>query len=120
VTAAPGTPNLKGIAFIPNPSVLTVAMGNVTLVLSIEGQGIIGNSTIDNLTLQPGDNHFPINSIVETAKILSALVDGHVNLTITGNSSVYNGQHLTYYEKALAGNVLYLDLNVEQILKDSA
>jgi hypothetical protein len=26
LTAAAGTPNLKGIAYIPNPSVITVAM----------------------------------------------------------------------------------------------
>ena len=46
--------------------------------------------------------------------------DGHVTLEITGNSSVYNGEHLVYYEKALAANVLHLDMNVGQILKDSA
>ena len=95
-------------------------MGNVTLILSIEGTGVVGNATILDLTLKPGDNHFPINSIVETGKIVSALKDGHVTLQITGNSSIYNGQHLEYYEKALAANVLHLDMNVAQILKDSA
>jgi len=95
-------------------------MGNVTLILSIAGTGIVGNATINDLTLRPGDNHFPINSIVETGKIISSMKDGHVTLEITGNSSVYNGEHLVYYEKALAANVLHLDMNVGQILKDSA
>lgn len=120
VTAAAGTPNLKGIAFIPNPSVITVAMGNVTLILSIEGVGVVGNSTINDLTLKPGDNHFPINSMVEIPKIAGALKEGFVTLEITGNSSIYNGQHLVYYEKALSANVLHLNLNVGQILRDSA
>merc|ERR1711977_523229 len=71
--ATPGTPNLRGNAFIPNPSLMTIELGN-----------------------------------------------GKVNMTIIGQTSIRNGEHLTYYEKALKSNVLVLEMNVQQILADSA
>lgn len=119
-SVAAGQPNLKGFAFIPNPSVLTVAMGNVTLSLSTSA-GVVGTSTVPDMTIRPGNNSLPMTAIVnQTALITSLDKSGKVNLTITGTSSVYNGQHLTYYEKALSSNVLTLEMNVLQILSDSA
>ncbi|KAE8442982.1 hypothetical protein EG329_002445 [Mollisiaceae sp. DMI_Dod_QoI] len=121
LSAPAGQPNLQGFAFIPNPSVLTVAMGNVTLSLSTELAGIVGTSTVPDMTIRPGNNSLPMTAVVnQTALIASLDKSGKVNVTITGTSSVYNGQHLTYYEKALASNVLVLEMNVLQILSDSA
>jgi hypothetical protein len=70
------------------------------------------------MTLVPGNNTLPMTGILDQTKILSSLnqTTGIVKLTITGNSSTYNGQHLTYYEKALQSNVLTLDMNVYAIL----
>jgi len=115
-----GVPNLKGNAFIPNPSPLTIDMGNVTLILSTEKAGVVGNSTILNFTLKPGDNSLPMFGIIEQPKVISSMdKNSIVELLIVGNSSVYNGQHLTYYEKALASNKLSLKMNVQQVLSDS-
>jgi len=114
-----GVPNLKGNAFVPNPSPLTIEMGNVTLILSTEKEGVVGNSTILNFTLKPGDNSLPMTGIIEQPKVIDSMVNGIVELLIVGNSSVYNGQHLTYYEKALASNKLSLKMNVQQVLSDS-
>jgi hypothetical protein len=62
-----------------------------------------------------------MTAIVDQPKIISSLDSaGLVTMTITGTSAVYNGQHLTYYEAALASNVLSLQMNVVQILADSA
>ncbi|KAK2629504.1 hypothetical protein QTJ16_000324 [Diplocarpon rosae] len=120
-SAAAGTPNLVGNAQIPNPSLMTIALGNVTLELSTEAQGVVGNATIQNFTLRPGANTMPMSAIIDQGKVLVSLNEaGKVNMTIAGTGSVYNGQHLTYYEKALASNVLVLEMNVRQILADSA
>lgn len=124
LSAPAGQPNLQGFAFIPNPSVLTVAMGNVTLSLSTETAGVttvVGVSTVPDMTIRPGNNSLPMTAVMNTTAIVASLdPSGLVNVTITGNSSVYNGEHLTYYEKALSSNVLVLEMNVLQILKDSA
>jgi len=121
LTAPAGTVNLKGIAFIPNPSLMTIAMGNVTLTLSTASAGVVGNATIENMTLVPGDNNLPLYAITDQIKIASSmdLKTGIVELSIEGKDAIYNGQHLTYYEKALASNKLTLNMNVQQVIADS-
>jgi len=120
LTAPAGAVNLQGTAFIPNPSLMTIAMGNVTLILSTAKEGVVGTSFINDMTIVPGDNNFPMTAITNQSLIAQSLdANGHVEMFITGNSSVYNGQHLTYYEKALASNKLSLDMNIAQILADS-
>jgi hypothetical protein len=120
ITAAAGEPNLSGFAFIPNPSVITVAMGNVTLILSTAEAGVVGNTTINDFTLVPGNNSLPMTGIINQTLITQSLnKTGFVTLSIMGQSAIYNGQHLTYYEKPLANNILSLDMNVAQVLQDS-
>lgn len=120
LTAAAGEPNLHGYAYVPNPSIITVAMGNVTLQLSTEKEGVVGTTTINDMTLVPGNNTLPMfGTVNQTALALSMNSSGFVTLSIIGNSSVYNGQHLTYYEKALSANALSLDMNVKQVILDS-
>jgi hypothetical protein len=118
-TATPGEPNLKGFAYIPNPSVITVALGNVTLTMST-AKGVVGNATINDMTLVPGNNTLPMSGIIDQTLIAASLnSSGFVTLSIAGQSAIYNGQHLTYYEKPLMTNVLSLDMNVLQVLADS-
>lgn len=120
LTAPPGEPNLSGFAYIPNPSLITIAMGNVTLSLATAAAGVIGNATILEMTVVPGNNTLPLTAIVDQDKVISSMdKNGFVDMIITGTSSVYNGQHIPYYEKALASNVLHLSMNIEQILADS-
>lgn len=120
LTAPAGEPNLSGFAYIPNPSVITVAMGNVTLSLATASAGVVGNSTILNMTIAPGNNTLPMTAIIDQTKVISSMdSEGFVEMLITGTSSIYNGQHITYYEKALAANQLSLKMNVKQILADS-
>ncbi|KAH8774996.1 hypothetical protein F5882DRAFT_299593 [Hyaloscypha sp. PMI_1271] len=120
-SAKAGEPNLKGFAYIPNPSVITVALGNVTLTLSTAKAGVVGNTTINDMTLVPGNNILPMTGIVDQVLIASSLnATGWVTLSIQGESAIYNGQHLTYYEAPLKSNVLSLDMNIVQVLADSA
>jgi len=120
VSAPAGVPNLHGFAYIPNPSVMTIAMGNVTLSLATAKAGIVGNSTIYDMTLKPGNNTLTMTGTLNQTLITESLnKTGFVDLIITGQSAVYNGQHLTYYEKALQSNQLTLSMNVFQVLADS-
>lgn len=48
----------------------------------------------------------------------STYKDGMLPVRIVGNSSIYNGQHLTYYEKALQQNVQSVTLNVGAALAE--
>ncbi|KAL4891225.1 hypothetical protein BDV59DRAFT_203670 [Aspergillus ambiguus] len=112
--------NSAGTVLIPNPSVITIAMGNVTLDLSVDGTAI-GQSFLNNLVLKPGDNQLPMTAKVDQTALAGMLENYKeknyiVPVQITGNSSVYNGQHLTYFETALAANQLNVDLNVLEIL----
>jgi len=121
--ATPGTPNLRGNAFIPNPSLMTIEMGNVSLTISVPVKGVptvVGNATILNFKIVPGDNKLPMFGIIDNAKVLPALVGGKVNMTIIGQTAIRNSEHLTYYEKALQSNVLMLEMNVAQVLADSS
>jgi hypothetical protein len=118
ISAKAGEPNLSGFAYIPNPSVITVAMvsprfgsdalnlylvlilvkGNVTLTLATLKAGVVGNTTINDMTLVPGNNTLPMTGIIDQALVTESLnSSGFVTLSITGQSAIYNGQHLTYY-----------------------
>jgi hypothetical protein len=99
LTAKPGKPNLSGFAYIPNPSNMTIVMGNVTLSLSTAKEGIVGNSTINNMTLVPGNNTLPMTGIMDQTAVLASMdtKTGFVELEIVGTSAVYNGEHLVYY-----------------------
>ncbi|KAA8576003.1 hypothetical protein MFRU_033g00340 [Monilinia fructicola] len=119
LTALSG-PNLSGYAYIPNPSDMTIVMGDVTMQLSTAA-GVIGNATIENMTLVPGNNTLPMTGTMDQTKVISSMdtKTGIVELNIVGQSSIYKGEHLVYYERALASNNLSLALNVKQVIADS-
>jgi hypothetical protein len=74
----------------------------VTLSLETLKGGIVGNATILNLTIAPGNNSLPMTAVVDQTKVLGSMdSDGFVDMVITGTSSVYNGQHITYYVRIL-------------------
>ncbi|KAF4636869.1 hypothetical protein G7Y89_g1200 [Cudoniella acicularis] len=117
----PTTPNVQGSAYIPNPSVMTIELGNVTLSISTAKVGVVGTGYIENMTLVPGNNTLPMTAILNQTLILASTdtTTGIAVLEITGQSCVYNGVHLTYYEKALSQNVLTLSMNVLRVIADS-
>ena len=112
--------NLIGNITIPNPSVMTLDLGNVTMSLAVDGISI-GYTLIPNLVLVPGDNKVAMQSKVDQLQIITLIKSKYNNavipLDIVGNSSVANGEHLTYYEAAIKSNTIRLDLNVGPALK---
>ena len=105
---------------IPNPSVLTLDLGNVTMNLGVAGKPI-GYALLPDLVLRPGQNTVPMQARVEQATlitmILSTYKDGVLPLEIVGNSSVKGETHLSYYEEAIKANTIKLDLNAAPALK---
>jgi hypothetical protein len=90
-------------------------MGQVVQNLYVDGQ-FIGNNTFPNLTLNPGNNTIGFTGIAEQNAVLKLISTKYTNgilpVTIIGNSSVYNGQHLPYFEAALSSLALQTELNV--------
>ena len=111
-----------GMVYIPNPTVMTLSMGNVTFSNHIQGT-YIGISTLENLVLAPGNNTVPMRSVINqtivATKLATDFKNGLVPVDITGNSSVYNGQHLPYFEKALQALTNNITLNVGEALANA-
>lgn len=70
----------------------------MTLDISTEQEGVIGNATVNDFTLKPGNNELPMSAFVnETLALKSMQPDGMVDLMIIGQTSVNNGVHLPYF-----------------------
>jgi hypothetical protein len=142
--------NMIGTVYIPNPSVMTITMvsystqpksskfedkpspqkknhqnnsshqGTVTFNNYVQGD-YIGNTTISDLVLVPGNNTVPMRSIIDQAavikKVVASFPDGLLPIDIIGHSSVYKGENLPYFEKALAASTEHITLDVGEKLK---
>lgn len=97
----------------------------MTLNVAVNGTAI-GQSYLNNLTLQPGSNIIPLRSTINQTEVISlisgtkaAYPSGVIPLTIVGNSSVYNGVEIPYFTEALSTTPLTTDMNVTQVLINS-
>ncbi|PYH99991.1 hypothetical protein BO71DRAFT_312932 [Aspergillus ellipticus CBS 707.79] len=114
--------NAKGTVYLPNPSVITIPAGNLTLDLSVN-KTAIGQVFINNLIIHPGNNTVPMTANISeltVAGMLSSYPGFIIPVDITGNSSVYNGQVLPYITDALASLTLTTQLNVSKALGGSS
>jgi hypothetical protein len=104
-----------GTVYIPNPSVMTLDLGNVTMNLAIDSTPI-GYALLPDLVLKPGNNTVPMQAHVQPLVVFDLVSRKYKNaivpLDIVGNSSVSDGTHLMYYEEAIKGNTVRVDLNV--------
>ncbi|KNG84320.1 hypothetical protein ANOM_008319 [Aspergillus nomiae NRRL 13137] len=92
--------NLIANATLPNPSVMTLEIGTTVLDLK-SGDLVIGNATIDNLVLKPGNHSSPVHGIMDLKVLLKNLVpilqtqassikNGYLTLDTVGKSVVYD------------------------------
>jgi len=99
--------NLHGFVSIPNPSVLTLEIGNATFN-TLFNDSSIGLATIPNMYLIPGDNSLPIRANVSQLAVLSAVTsepycaNGTLPLQFVGESVINHGQYLSYFEQGLS------------------
>lgn len=71
--------------------------------MTTASQGVIGNATILDFTLRPGDNNIPMAAFINQTLVLKSMdaATGMIDLTIIGTSAVFNGEHITYYVSPL-------------------
>ncbi|ROV97462.1 hypothetical protein VPNG_08682 [Cytospora leucostoma] len=103
--------NFQGIFTLPNKSPLSLGMGNLTLN-TWSGDVLIGTATVFDVYLKPGENTIPFTGqilidalLINTKDILAiqtpTLAKGYLELGISFNSTIINGEHITYLEEAL-------------------
>lgn len=72
----------------------------------------IGYGTLYNVVLYPGNNTLPFTGSLNLKTLIqnivpiiksesSALLDGNLGLSASGNSTIYDGYHIPYYEDIL-------------------
>lgn len=109
---------LSADVFLPNPSVLTLEMGTVTLNLFVDGTQI-GTSILDDVVLPPGGATFNMHGESDTQlvfKLLNKYPKLILPVDITGNKSVVNGVEIPYFGEVLASNTLHTDMNLKAAL----
>ena len=96
--------------------------GNLTFDLAVDGESI-GTSRVNDVVLRPGDNEYDMASVVELGTIAKSVFtkyqDLKVPIEITGKSSVYHGEELTYFSASLAANTLKVEMNLMDGLGDT-
>ncbi|KAE8381650.1 hypothetical protein BDV26DRAFT_278645 [Aspergillus bertholletiae] len=121
--------NLRGTATLPNHSVVTFALGNVTLDLKTANI-VVGQGYLDNVVLSPGNNTMPLRATLSIKTVLENLVDilgaqatalmnGKLEISASGNSTVYNGKHIPYFEEVLNNLTLTAQVPILTILRET-
>jgi hypothetical protein len=118
----PDGANAYGNVTIPNPSVMTMELGNVSFDMTVNGL-FIGNATMPDLTLRPGNNSYPIHVTSNQTRVAGIIQEpryhcGVFPVDIGNGTSVYNGRVLPYYTAALKANKLQTILNVTDALNE--
>ncbi|CAF9913769.1 MAG: hypothetical protein HETSPECPRED_001655 [Heterodermia speciosa] len=116
--------NLIGQIYIPNPSVMTLEMGNLTLTTHISNTTLsLGITHLTNLVLRPGNNTLPMRSTINQTLVVSSLLsgrypDGVLPVDIGVQSVERGGVRLGYFEEALRGVRLGVRLDVGRALRE--
>ena len=121
--------NLIGNATLPNPSVLTIEIG--TIVLDIKsGDLLIGNATLKDLTIKPGDNVHPLTGVLDLTTILtnlkevlvsqaSAIKNGSLSLDTIARSVTYNDTLVPYYTDVMSQLTLTANVALADLIKNT-
>jgi hypothetical protein len=91
---------------------------------------LIGEGTIKNATIAPGNNTVNFAGVIDYSTLLSniesilnveadALLRGNLAVVSSGNSTIYNGTHISYYETILNNMTLAAEMPVAQLLVGS-
>ncbi|KAF3018872.1 hypothetical protein E8E14_008466 [Neopestalotiopsis sp. 37M] len=120
--------NLIGNFTLPNWSPLTMGLGNLTFN-ALAGDTIIGNVTILNVELPPGNSTRSFRGQIfldvlvgNLGKIISsqasAITTGNILVGISGNSSTVDGEHISYLEDVLNNVRIDTEVPIIQALGD--
>ncbi|RAH40654.1 DUF3712 domain-containing protein [Aspergillus brunneoviolaceus CBS 621.78] len=103
--------NLLANATLPNPSAMTLEIGTTTLNL-YSNTLLVGNVTLDNLTLTPGNHSTPVRGVFDLGKVITnlgrvlrdqraAIKRGYLDLTTVGTDVTYDGVQVPYYTEVM-------------------
>ncbi|KAJ5465470.1 hypothetical protein N7530_009257 [Penicillium desertorum] len=126
LSKAPDGALLEAVLDLPNPSLATIEMGDLTLNLYV-GPVLIGEVFIPNVTFTPGPNVVSSRIYLDTRKIISnittiiqsqkdLLYRGKLGVRVSGKSTVSNGENLAYFENALSKLQLYSMIPLFRVL----
>lgn len=108
---------------------LTLEIG--TIVLDIySGDLVIGNATLNDVMLVPGENTFPLKGVLDLTTVLgnlsevlksqaAALKNGSLSLKTITRSVVWNGTEVPYYTKTMHELPLTAVVGIADILKNT-
>ncbi|OGE49874.1 hypothetical protein PENARI_c019G06370 [Penicillium arizonense] len=123
--------NLIANLTLPNPTALSFEVGTITLDLkSGDTDLIIGNATVDNVTLRPGNNTFPLKGVLDLKTVISnltevissqssSLMNGNLALTAMTRTIVSNGTLIPYYTNVLSQLPLVANVGIGDVLKNT-
>lgn len=108
---------------IPNPSVLTLALGDVFVDMYVNGT-LIANATLPSLELTPGNNTYAMEATTNQTQVALLLQQpeyhcGVLPVEIAGNRSVFDGQVLPYYTGALQSATMRTDFDIRPTLEEA-
>lgn len=121
--------NLIGNASLPNPSVLTLDIG--TIVLDVKsGDLVIGNATLKDITIKPGDNVFPLTGILDIHTMVAnlrevlasqakAIATGNLALDTVTRSVTWNGELVPYYTDVMKQLTLTANVPIADLVKNT-
>ncbi|KAH7328684.1 hypothetical protein B0I35DRAFT_24302 [Stachybotrys elegans] len=124
LAAQEGEPNFRGVAVIPNPSVISLDIGNVTFSNSV-GATAVGSLSIDDLQLLPGNNTVNVSAVMDQITLIGLASspefceDGTLPFTLRGDTVVNHGQSLSYFADALASADITVNVDVATLAQES-
>ncbi|KAL3492252.1 hypothetical protein BJX62DRAFT_203499 [Aspergillus germanicus] len=121
--------NLIANATLPNPSVMTLQIGTTLLDLK-SGEYLLGNATIDDLMLYPGNHSVPVEGIIDLDYLIDNLGDilktqgdalsrGFLRLDAVGRNVTFDGVEIPYYAEAMRKLTLTADVSLGSLITNS-
>jgi hypothetical protein len=106
--------NMLATLYVNNTSSFEMEVGDLTANFKASGLAL-GYGVVKNLRLVRGENRVQVNghlleALAKNAESTQGLLDLGMKITISGNSTVYNGKHIPWLEAALGA--LPLDAEV--------
>jgi hypothetical protein len=118
----PDGSNMHGNVIIPNPSVMTLTIGDMLQDLFADGKPI-GNTTIKDVILKPGDNIFPVTSRTDQAAIIPLIgpgkkfPNGTLEIEARTREITYQGQPLPYFTEAMKASPVHFSMDISGPLR---
>lgn len=96
----------------------------------LSGSLRVGQGMLDNVVLNPGNNTIPIRGHLDVESVLenlgsvldsqtAAMGRGNVAVAASGNSSIYKGLHIPYFEDVLNNLTLTAEIPILGIVAGS-